>query len=225
MGFYDGPSIVTNGLVLSLDAADKNSYPGSGTTWTDLTGNSNNGTLSNGPTFNSSNGGSIVLDGSNDYVALPSINTNAAITLNFWANRTSNTTPTLMSGGATNGESNYLQIRTGASSISLVNNNFVELGNFGASTGTNLNAIYNIIIIRPVSGTTFSCYINGEFKNTLTINALYSTFSTSQPALGISTSLAEPYTGRIYSFSYYNRVLSATEILQNYDVQKTRFGL
>jgi hypothetical protein len=212
-------------LTLFYDAGFVPSYPRTGTTWNDLSGNNNNSSLNNGPTFSSLSGGSIVVDGSNDYIGLPSINTNAAFTLNFWTYKLSNTTPTLMSGGAGNGESNYLQIRVNSGSVSLVNNNFVELGNFGATTAINLNTIYNVVIIRPVTGTTFSCYINGVFKNTLTINALYSTFSTSQPALGISTSLAEPYNGRIYSFSYYNRVLSATEILQNYDALKSRFGL
>jgi hypothetical protein len=65
---YASGKIVTSGLVLALDAADKNSYPGSGTTWTDLSGNGNNGTLVNGPTFSSANGGSIVFDGVDDYV-------------------------------------------------------------------------------------------------------------------------------------------------------------
>ena len=67
--------IITDGLVIALDAANTKSYPGSGTTWSDLSGNSNNGTLTNGPTFNSRNGGSIVFDGVDDYVTLgtPSI--------------------------------------------------------------------------------------------------------------------------------------------------------
>jgi hypothetical protein len=60
--------IVSNCLVLSLDAAKRDSYPGTGTTWNDISGNRNNGTLTNGPTFNSGNGGSIVFDGTNDYV-------------------------------------------------------------------------------------------------------------------------------------------------------------
>ena len=60
--------IVRSGLVLHLDAARPASYPGSGTTWTDLSGQGNNGTLTNGPTYSSANGGSIVLDGTNDDV-------------------------------------------------------------------------------------------------------------------------------------------------------------
>jgi hypothetical protein len=63
---FVGPNIITDGLVLALDAGSKKSYSGSGTTWKDLSGNGNNGTLVNGPTFDSGNGGSIVFDGFND---------------------------------------------------------------------------------------------------------------------------------------------------------------
>jgi hypothetical protein len=70
MGIFYNPKIVTDDLVLCLDAANKRSYPGTGTTWTDLAG-SNDGTLINGPTFDTTNGGSIVLDGTNDFVSIP----------------------------------------------------------------------------------------------------------------------------------------------------------
>ena len=67
MSVSNNPSIISNGLILALDAADKNSYPGSGTAWTDLSGNGNNGTLVNGPTFNTGSLGNIVFDGIDDY--------------------------------------------------------------------------------------------------------------------------------------------------------------
>ena len=67
MSVSNNPSIISNGLILALDAADKNSYPGSGTAWTDLSGNGNNGTLINGPTFNTGSLGNIVFDGVDDY--------------------------------------------------------------------------------------------------------------------------------------------------------------
>jgi len=60
--------VVTTGLQLYLDAGNASSYPGSGTTWTDLTVNGRNGTLTNGPTYSGTNGGSIVFDGTNDFV-------------------------------------------------------------------------------------------------------------------------------------------------------------
>jgi hypothetical protein len=69
MGFYRGPSIVRDGLIFYLDAANTKSYPGTGTTWFDNSGYGTNGTLVNGPTFSSANGGIIVLDGVNDRVS------------------------------------------------------------------------------------------------------------------------------------------------------------
>ena len=82
------PKIVTDNLILALDAANIKSYPGSGTTWTDLSGKGNNGTLVNGPTFNSGNSGSIEFDGTNDSISLgPQINsdiTETDITVSFW---------------------------------------------------------------------------------------------------------------------------------------------
>lgn len=68
--------IVQDGLVLNLDAGVSSSYPGTGTTWTDLSGNDNNGTLVNGPSYSISNGGRIILDGSNDYAEITTRNTN-----------------------------------------------------------------------------------------------------------------------------------------------------
>ena len=80
--------IVTDGLVLNLDAGDYASYPRSGTTWYDLSGGGNNGTLTNGPTYDSANKGSIVFDGTNDYVSVPSFNadSNQALSVFCWFN-------------------------------------------------------------------------------------------------------------------------------------------
>lgn len=89
--FKNNPPIVTNGLVLYLDAANRQSYPGSGTTWNDLSGKGNNGTLINGPTFSNDNGGSIVFDGVDDYGSLGNSLGNgfSQITVNAWVNTTS----------------------------------------------------------------------------------------------------------------------------------------
>ena len=79
-----GPNIITDGLVLHLDAANTNSYSGSGTSWTDISGKSNNGTLTNGPTFSSDNLGNIVFDGSNDYVSIPNVTISKNCNILFW---------------------------------------------------------------------------------------------------------------------------------------------
>jgi hypothetical protein len=80
MGLSHSPSIITQNLVLCLDAANPKSYPGSGTTWTDLSGNGNTGTLVNGVGYNSGNLGSLSFDGVNDYVNYIILNSSASAT-------------------------------------------------------------------------------------------------------------------------------------------------
>ena len=88
MGLSHSPRIVTDGLVLCLDAANKRSYPGAGTTWTDLTANKNNGTLRNMTNnFSTDGAGSLTLDGSDDFIDLGSQVSNlSTCTVSFWIN-------------------------------------------------------------------------------------------------------------------------------------------
>ncbi len=77
--------VVKDGLVVCLDAGNPKSYPGTGNTWYDLTINGNNGTLTNGPTFSSINGGGIVFDGINDYVSVGNLGSfYAQGTISYW---------------------------------------------------------------------------------------------------------------------------------------------
>jgi hypothetical protein len=84
MGISRGPKIVSSGLVLCLDAANKLSYPGTGTTWTDLSGTGKNLTLTNGPTFNAGNMGSIVFDGTNDYAVVNPVSAFNIYCISMW---------------------------------------------------------------------------------------------------------------------------------------------
>ena len=90
MSAFGGPNIVDNGLVLYLDAGNRKSYTSGSTTWFDKSGFNNNGTLTNGPTFDSGNGGNIVFDGADDYGIIPDSNilsfTNAQMTVSAWVN-------------------------------------------------------------------------------------------------------------------------------------------
>ena len=92
MSFSYSPKVVTDGLVLYLDAANPKSYVSGSTAWNDVSRGGNNGTLTNGPTFNSANGGSIVFDGVNDYVALGNISSlilaNNQFTISYWLRMT-----------------------------------------------------------------------------------------------------------------------------------------
>ena len=100
MGLSHSSRIVTDGLVFCVDAGDKMSYPGAGTTWTDLSKNRNNGTLINGPTFDSANGGSISLDGSNDYISVGSFNEDSSqdLSVMVWVY------PIVLDGGSSSGK-------------------------------------------------------------------------------------------------------------------------
>jgi alpha-tubulin suppressor-like RCC1 family protein len=213
---------VSDELALYLDAGNTASYPGSGTTWTDLSGNGRNGTLS--PTsigYNNDNGGSLVFDGVNDYVSLPanSINTNADLTLNFW-NKTSSTSSgsrTLL--GVPSG-SGYLQVRYQNNTIQLVKSSVVDMGTFTGFTAST-STVYLITITLSKSTNTYSLYVNGSFVSTFVSNQ---TFTTSAPGLGINNG-NEYFNSNMYAFLYYNRALTATEIQQNFNFFKPRFGL
>jgi hypothetical protein len=96
MGFFRGPNIVTDGLILALDAASPKSYPGSGTTWYDLTTNSLDATLYNGVSFSTNKQGTMVFDGVNDYGQISSSTLTAIniFTFELWFNRTGIATTT-----------------------------------------------------------------------------------------------------------------------------------
>ena len=84
MALAHSPHIVRDCLVLYLDAANTKSYPGSGTAMTDMSGKGNHGTLTNGPTFSSDNNGSIVLDGTNDYISTINLSSFTTFTIQMW---------------------------------------------------------------------------------------------------------------------------------------------
>jgi hypothetical protein len=218
---YANGKIVTNGLVLALDASDKNSYPGSGTTWTDLSGNNNNGTLTNGPTFSSANGGSIVFDGTNDYVDTGKTATQLGIydanyTFDAWVYPTDFTGDRTMFGtdGQATRQGLHLVFRNGT----IYQGHYAA--DFGAGTG-NLNAWNNICYTYTQSSGAALIYKNGILQGTGTIASFIGTTNILIGRWGG----AQYFIGNGGIYKIYNRVLSASEILQNYNAQKSRFGL
>lgn len=216
-----GPNIVTNGLVLALDAADRNSYVSGSSTWTDLSGNSNTGVLTNGPTFSSSNGGSIVFDGTNDCVVInnnASILSTTAYTKIAWFYATSfGTNNNIISGG-----------NSGQHAFWLAGGNKLRAGHNGSwstvisNTTLSLNTWYfGAVTFNTTTG--WILYLNGVSENT---NASTTTFTGNREVLLAAYGTgANVFTGRIACGLVYNRVLTATEILQNYNSTKSRFGL
>jgi hypothetical protein len=212
----DYPAIVTDGLVLNLDAGFTPSYPTTGTTWYDVSPGGNNGTLTNGPTFNSSNDGSIVFDGSDDYVNLPDglLSGTGDFTIIQW----------VQCDGAGIGTTfgNYgagtLQFGWSASYVFL----WLDNSSAYASPGNFTTAI-TMIAGRRI-GTTTNYLKNGTVLTTGSSGASIGS-SSANFRIGTNTSTSEQYNGKIYTTMVYNRGLSNTEILQNYNATKSRFGL
>lgn len=218
MSYHNGPRIITNGLALYLDAGNSKSYPGTGSTWTDLSGNNNNGTLTNGPTFSSENKGSIIFDGSNDHVILNTLDANLTNnTFSFWIKFNAiNRINTIIGGTAFS----YYQIRIDSdNAVQLVKSGIINMGKF-SNFSVVANRIYNIVVTRASS--VYSLYVNGSY-----ISALNSTqtFTTTQPTIGRNALNAEYLNGSLFSMFFYNTSLSPSEIQQNYNATKGRFNL
>jgi hypothetical protein len=217
MAFNYSPKIVTDGLVFYLDAANTKSYVSGSTTWTNISQISNNGTLTNGPIFNTGSGGSIVFDGVDDSVVSANtinITGSAARTINIWFRSTGtiSTRQALAYFGseAASGRS-YIEIE--ASQFKF-NTGAVALG--GAVVA---NVWYNGAV--TFNGSTLIVYINGVQVNTgvPTVNTGLGSL-----ILGRFVTNVFPLTGNIAQYSLYNRALSAQEILRNYEATRTRFG-
>ncbi len=228
-----GPDIVQNGLVLDLDAADRNSYISGSTTWFDLSGNPNNGTLTNGPTYSSANGGSIVFDGTNDliiknppFTGLPSSQLSVFIWIKF--NDLSAVYYELVSQGRT--PSNYegewvLTTKNVSSSIRLSFFDYNSGYGFNTVNGNTIlvtNQWYHLGFIK--NGTSGTFYVQGSQDGTSTgINKTYT--DTGYVIGGGYRDSSHYLSGNIASTQIYNRALSTAEITQNYNATKGRFGL
>ena len=223
---YGVKPIVTDGLVLYLDAANTKSYPGTGTTWTDLSGYNSNGTLTNGPTFNPSNGGSIVFDGTNDFVLLKSgaalLTQTSNITMEIWFYKTGTGLNYRLFYNGNSGANGY-GFYTGVCSTptTLLGILFGGVACNVVSTTVAINRWYHAVFTNT-SGNVNTLYLNGASVSTAT-----QTYAapTTETTIGAATNASNAYAGRIAIAKLYNRALTATEVLQNYNALKSRFGL
>jgi hypothetical protein len=212
--------IVQPGLVLHLDAGVAQSYAGSGTTWTDLSGNGNNGTLTNGPTFHSGNGGSIVFDNVDDYITLPG-NLGYTTSVSAFAWFKSVGTPT---GGfhiIFGGSELEISVPTAGALRTGIETTARYVSNHGA--GLTDGAWHNIGF--TFAGTTKTSYIDGNNVGTqTTVGTLTSTFS--NRTMGRFGSSTQYYlNGNIAQAQIYNRELTAQEVLRNFNATRPRFGV
>jgi hypothetical protein len=227
MSFSHSPRIVTDGLVLCLDAANSLSYPGSGTAWTDLSGNGNNGTLVNGPTFSSGNGGSIVFDGVDDYVDFGNVlfNNINAVTISVWVNIQSfRNNNSIISKGAQGEGTNSTFSAWIVSNTTTIRNRFYNSEGTPAFVSTPsliVNTWYNLVW--TYDSTLAAGYSNGILYGT---SVLTGSLKTNTNPLRIARDIYGNNSLLTCSnLQIYNRSLSAQEVLQNFTAVKNRFEI
>ena len=227
MAFSRGPSIVTDGLVLALDAANHKSYPGSGTTWYDLSSSKNTYTLTNSPTFDSGNGGSIVFDGADDYATSSAPLSAGASTYSIEACWKAHSLKTQVIW-----EQNSSTLITGKRVCMILLSNGKggfngQSADFHSSVPYSINTWYHWVITvdTNLGSNQIKIYVDGSFyvqgnpSSTLNAGADEATVGHKIPAD------SEEFDGNIALIRVYNKVLSATEITQNYNALKSRFEL
>jgi len=214
-------AIVSNGLLLNLDASNPGSYSGTGNKWYDLSGSNNHATLINSPTYDAASG-SIVTNGTNQYLNIPNLNTsNSNITMQAWIYFDGSTRP-----GALIGAKNGYSIGKGGNAYDVAGNNLVLLlyGAAGGwkSTGQSYGSSgWKLVTMTLDGSSTARAYIDGTLKYT------YSGAAPSAP-LGDLNLGAIPedgyryYNGKFAAAYFYNRALSLAEIQQNYDAFATK---
>jgi hypothetical protein len=215
--------VVTTGLQLYLDAGNASSYPGSGTTWTDLSGNSLTGTLTSGPTYSATNGGSIVFDGTNDYVQCLGSLTVTAATFVTWIKR-----------NGTQGQYDGILFSRGTNTTGMNFYTSNQLGyhwndsssTYNWSSGLTIpDATWCMIAVSVTStaATAYLCQTGGTTTATNTVNhasSLLNDIKLAQDDAG-----SRFFNGNIAIAQLYNIALSAGQISQNFAADRARFGV
>jgi hypothetical protein len=217
-------SIITTGLVLNLDAGNALSYSGTGTTWTDLSGNGNNATLINGTSYSSTNGGTMVFDGINDYVDTNLITNQSAFSYGIWGKANSGGFNRRIMGNADSlggahgvdiiwgalGANTIYSVRRGAGNLDIFTSN---IANFSG------NWHYIVLTYDSVNGSKLYC------DNVLVAsNATPGFVSSLNLRIGRDGNGTDAFLGSVGAVQVYNRALTSTEVTNNFDATKSRFG-
>lgn len=221
MSLSHSPSIVTSGLVLCYDAANPRSYPGSGTVWADISGSNNVCTLVNGPTFSSSNSGSILFDGINDYSSVPYnsvINSATTFTLDIWFQSALAGTEQVLFGTSTPAGGWHVELYTSKILLQVFPGGAYTFSTAVLSSST----VYCLTVTYSAGSIVY--YINGASAGT----ASY-TFTPNTNTLiigGYSYTLGSyGWNGNIYSVKFYTQTFSATQVTQNFNALRGRYGI
>ena len=226
IAYYGG--IVTDGLVLHLDAAKRDSYPGSGTVWRDLSGNGNNGTLVNGPAFDRDSGnGSLVFDGVDDYAFKNNIDLGQNGGIDYWFRF--NQFPTEPGSDLLLGQYNsYILYSNNNTALNQLyhfmyyNNTSEGLSSLSPGFISNivLGKWYNSVVAWDENGG-FQSYLDGV-QRVDTIASSFDSWRNNFSTLTLGGYRSETETSVI---KCYSKHLISTEVLQNFNAQRSRFGI
>ena len=221
------PSIVTDGLVLCLDAANTKSYPGSGTTWTDISGKGNHGTLTNGPTFDSNNLGSIDFDGTNDQIScgLSGGPLNTSYTYIIWFKFDQGT----RSPGSGRKDMLY-GINYARPHFTFDREGDGKWGNYLTKGGSSINSVKSttstwknnkwFMIATTGNPTRDRIYVDGVLENEVALSGAYTSWST----FNFSVANSQAFPGQIAVAQFFDRELTPEQIKQNFNALRGRFG-
>jgi hypothetical protein len=224
LGLSHSPSLVMNGLVLCLDAGNTKSYPGSGTTWTDLSGKSGAMTLTNGPTYSSADGGYILFNGVNQWARTTSTGLgtgNRPHSLEMWVNFTTITSTSrwwlaVIGTYESVGQLHWIGVNATNTAFGVWSGATVQPNLLGANRWLHIVTTFN--------GTLLSSYVNSVAGPTTnaTFNITSSTFT-----IGLETaqSAEDYYSGKVSIARIYNRALTAAEVSQNFNALRGRYGI
>jgi hypothetical protein len=217
--------IVTTNLSMFLDAGNSSSYPGTGTAWTDLSGNSRNGTLTGGPTYTSADGGSIVFDGTNDFVQCSGSITATAATFVSWIRRNGTQDAydgILYSRSAT---ATGISFFGTTNKISYTWNDAVNTWSWDSGlTIPDLTWCMIAVSVTSTAATAYLCQSSGITSATNTVNHTSATLDDIKIGQDDLTA-SRFFTGNIATAMIYDRALSAGEITQNFNALRGRYGL
>ena len=223
MGIAYNPRTITDGLVLCLDAANTKSYPGSGTTWTDLSGRGNNGTLVNGTGYNSGNLGSLVFDGVDDYVTTGKVL--VPITGQFhiegWV-YLNNTNTVKLFVTQYNNPDDAGRFQCFFSSDGTIRMHDGDGSMVGTSPSYSAN-VWTYVAFQRDSSNLCNIFVNGTKATPGATDT--TTLENTNTIIGSrgSNQAGTWFNGRMSNVRIYNRALSATEVSQNYNALKSRY--
>ena len=238
MGTSYNPRIITDGLVLCLDAANKRSYPGAGTAWSDLTNNNHNGTLENNAAFTSANGGGIAFDGTDDRVTIDDFEdlnaTDASFSCGLKLDALGSDREILVKGSHSGSSPLVLfydesvgggQGAGNSNAISFLSaDGGTQIFFSSPSSSVSAGEIFVVDVTIDASAGKVSLYKNGQLLASQTDSDYDGMPNTSDDYhLGADSGFNKDLQGNIYFFRAYNKCLSASEVRQNYLATKGRY--